>query len=96
VYSGGNVKTQSTKGETVMHWRFKEMQGRYQAATGERLTFDAVIAATGLARQTIANLSTGRAKRLDLGTMETLLNFFSDALGEPLTTSDLLEYRPDA
>lgn len=37
---------------------------------------------------------TGRAKRLDLHTLERLLTFFSAALGEPLTTNDLLEYRP--
>lgn len=78
-----------------MKWRLTEMQGRYQQSTGERLTYDVLRDATGLSSATIASLFTGKAKRLDLGTMEKVLDFFSDALGEPLTTSDLLEYRPE-
>ena len=77
-----------------MKWKFSELQGRVQAATGHRVTYEEITAATGLANQTISSLSTGKAQRLDLGTMEKLLAFFSQALGENLTTNDLLEYRP--
>jgi len=79
-----------------MNWRFKELQGQVQARTGHRVTYEEITEATGLATQTITLLSTGRAKRLDLGTVEKVLDFFSARLGEPLTTNDLLEYTPDA
>jgi DNA-binding Xre family transcriptional regulator len=77
-----------------MKWKFKELQGRVQAHTGHSVTYDEIMEATGLARQTVASISTGTAKRLDLGTMESVLTFFSARLGEELTTNDLLEYRP--
>lgn len=78
-----------------MKWKLRELQGRVQAQTGERVTYEDMMTATGLAKQTITNLSTGRAQRLDISTMEKLLDFFATRLGEPLTTSDLLEYRPE-
>ncbi len=77
-----------------MKWRFSELQGRVQAQTGHRVTYEEISDATGLANQTIALLSTGKAKRLDLATIEKLLTFFAQRLGEDLTTNDLLEYRP--
>lgn len=77
-----------------MKWKFSELQGRVQAATGHRVTYEEIMESTGLAKQTVAGLSTGRAQRLDLGTMEKLLAFFAQRLGEDLTTNDLLEYRP--
>ena len=76
-----------------MKWKFSELQGRVQAATGHRITYEEITEATGLANQTISSLSTGKAKRLDLRTVGTLLTFFSQRLGEPLTTNDLLEYQ---
>ena len=77
-----------------MKWKFSELQGRVQAATGHRVTYEEITAATGLAKQSIANISTGKAKQVGVETIEKLLAFFSDRLGEPLTTNDLLEYRP--
>jgi len=80
--------------EIVMKWKFSELQGRVQAATGHRVTYEEITAATGLAKQSIANISTGKAKQVGVETIEKLLAFFSARLGEPLTTNDLLEYRP--
>lgn len=77
-----------------MKWKLSELQGRVQAKTGDRVTYEQITDATGLATRSITLLSTGRAKRLDLSTMERLLDFFSERLGERLTTDDLLEYRP--
>lgn len=76
-----------------MKWKLSELQGRVQAKTGENVTYEEIMTATGLSRQTIANLRLGRAKQVGVDTIEKLLTFFSDALGEPLTTNDLLEYR---
>ena len=79
-----------------MEWKFKELQGRVQAKTGHRVTYEEITEATGLAKQSITNISTGRAKQVGVSTLEKLLAFFSARLGEPLTTNDLLEYTPDA
>lgn len=77
-----------------MKWKLKELQGRVQARTGRQITYDEITEATGLAAQSIANISTGRSKQVGVATIEKLLAFFSARLGEPLTTNDLLEYIP--
>ena len=77
-----------------MKWKLKELQGRVQARIGQSVTYEEITDATGLSSATISSLSMGRAQRLDLGTMEKLLAFFAQRLGEDLTTNDLLEYRP--
>jgi len=77
-----------------MQWKLKELQGRVQAKTGQTVTYEDIIAATGLAKGSITNIRTGRSKQVGVATLERLLAFFSERLGEPLTTSDLLEYRP--
>jgi len=79
-----------------MKWKLKELQGRVQAKTGERVTYAEIMENTGLAVQSITNIRTGRAKQVGVSTLEKLLAFFSARLGEPLTTNDLLEYTPDA
>ena len=79
-----------------MEWKFAEMQRRAQMRTGERLTYEMITAETGLSPSTISGVATGRVTRVDFGTLDKLLAFFSARLGEPLTTNDLLEYTPDA
>lgn len=78
-----------------MRWKFEEMQRRYRMQTGDNLTYEMITAQTGLSPTTISGISTGRVKRVDFGTLEKLLAFFSERLGEPLTTNDLLEYVPE-
>ncbi len=78
-----------------MKWKLSELQGRVQAKTGQNVTYEDMMTATGLSKQTITNLRMDRAKQVGVPTMEKLLDFFSQRLGEPLTTSDLLEYRPE-
>lgn len=78
-----------------MRWRLKELQGEVQAATGQRLTYEEITALTGLGPSTLSQISTGRQSRVDLATLDRLLNVFSERLQRPLTTGDLLEYTPD-
>lgn len=77
-----------------MKWKLSELQGRVQAKTGQNVTYEDMMTATGLSKQTITNLRLGRARQVGVETMEKLLDFFSERLGERLTTDDLLEYRP--
>ena len=77
-----------------MVWKLKELQGRVQAKTGQKITYADITESTGLAVQSIASISTNKSKQVGVATIEKLLAFFSARLGEPLTTNDLLEYRP--
>ncbi len=80
----------------MMRWRFAEMQGRYQERTGQKITYEEIIAATGMSSRTISGIAKGKVKRVDFITLHRLLAFFSAALDEPLSTNDLLEWRPDS
>ncbi len=77
-----------------MHWKFAELLGRCQQRTGRRIIYEDITAATGISPTTLTAMLRQRSTRTDLGTIASLLTFFSAALGEPLTTNDLLEYRP--
>jgi DNA-binding Xre family transcriptional regulator len=79
-----------------MKWKLTELSGKYQERTGERLTYEEITQATGLSPTILTGINRNRSKRVDFGTLEKLLTFFSEALGEPLTTNDLLEYKPNA
>ncbi len=78
----------------MMKWKLSELQGRVQAKTGQHVTYEEMMTATGLAKQTITNLRQGKSKQVGVETIEKLLAFFAQRLGEDLTTNDLLEYRP--
>ncbi len=79
----------------MIRWRFAEMQARYRKHTGENVTYEEITTATGLSSNTLSGIATGRNKRVDFITLHRLLAFFSARLGEPLSTNDLLEWRPD-
>jgi len=78
-----------------MRWKLKELQGEYQAATGQRLTYEEITRLTGLGPSTLSQISTGRQSRVDLSTLERLLALFSERLRRTLTTGDILEYIPE-
>ena len=79
----------------MMRWRLRELMGDYQAKTGERMTYDDITSATGLSPNTLSLLSTGKAQRADVETIEKLLTFFSQKLGRQLQTGDLLRWEPE-
>lgn len=83
------------KGGNVMRWRLKELQGEYQALTGQRITYEDITAVTGLSPSTLSQIMKGRQRRVDLATLDRLLSLFSEKLGRPLTTGDLLQFTPD-
>ncbi len=78
-----------------MRWKLKTLQDEAQAVTGERITYEDITGATGLAASTLSMLANNRVARADLATMDKLLSFFSSKLGRPLTTADLLEWVPE-
>jgi DNA-binding Xre family transcriptional regulator len=78
-----------------MRWKFNELQVKYRRHTGQNITYREITAATGLSSSTISGIATNQVERVDFGTLQSLLSFFSARLGEELTTNDLLEWRPD-
>lgn len=68
--------------------------GRYQSVTGNRLSNRGLAKATGLSRSTIGSLVSDHSTRVDLKTLDSLLNFFAEEIDEPLTIGDLLEFVP--
>lgn len=79
-----------------MRWRLKELQGEYQSLTGQRLTYEDITTATGLSPSTLSEISKGRQSRVDLSTLDRLLSLFSEKLGRPMQTGDLLEFVPES
>ncbi|MFN8495563.1 MAG: helix-turn-helix transcriptional regulator [Caldilineaceae bacterium] len=71
------------------------MMGRYQMETGKRLTFGQLAEITGVSRSSVTTAAAGQNKRVDLVTLDKLLNFFSEQLEHSVTVSDLLEFIPD-
>jgi putative transcriptional regulator len=64
--------------------KLSEIMGR------KRLKISDVLGGTGLARNTVAELYHGRAKRVDLETLDRLCNYLDVEIG------DILEHKKDA
>ena len=75
-----------------MRWHLKELIGRAESITGEGLPYRTISSDTGISTNTIAAIATGRARRADLRTIDTLLNYLGEKIGEPLSTDDLLKH----
>ena len=83
----------SQKGvQVTMRWHLKELIGRYESMKGESIRYEDISQATGLSTNTLTQIARNQATRADLKTINRLLDFFSGALGERLTTDDLLRY----
>jgi hypothetical protein len=60
--------------------------GRYQAQTGEPMSLNDLAKATGLARSIIMSAANGTSTRVDMKTLNTLLDFFATKV-EPISTA---------
>lgn len=79
-----------------MQWHLKELIGRYESKNpDDPLTYRRIEAETGIGKTVITKVATNKAARLDLKTVNTLLNYFSKKLKEDLTIDDLLKWEPD-
>lgn len=79
----------------MMEWRLANLQGEYKQKTGKNLSYRMIAEGTGLSKTTVMGVANGNVQRPDLGTLNALITFMSNALGRPLTTDDLLRYIPD-
>lgn len=79
----------------MLRWKLTQMMGRYQMETGKRLTLEQLSELTGVSRSSVTTAAAGQNKRVDLVTLDKLLNFFTEQLEQPVTVGDLLEFTPD-
>ena len=77
----------------MVRWSLYKVMGRYQAQTGVPMSLNDLAEATGLAHTVILFVANGRSTRVDLKTLNTLLDFFADKV-DPISVADLLEYEP--
>ena len=76
----------------MIQWTLVHMMGRYQAKTGERLSIRGLAAGAGVSPSAVCMMASGQNKRVDLRTLDKLLDFFEDVLEEPVSVADLMEY----
>lgn len=75
-----------------MRWHLKELIGKAESVTQESITYRGISAETGVSTNTITQMATGKAKRADLETIDKLLRYFEEKLGEKLPTDALLRH----
>ena len=78
-----------------MKWHLKELIGRYESKSGQRLNYRDMASSLGLSTNMITQIATNKARRADLVTVDKLLGYFSGLLGENLAVDDLLKRYPD-
>lgn len=79
----------------MLQWKLTQMMGQYQMETGRRLTLGELARVAGVSRSSVTTAAAGENKRVDLVTLDKLLNFFAEQLQHPVTVGDLLEFTPD-
>jgi DNA-binding Xre family transcriptional regulator len=66
----------------------------WASVSGENISYRDICEATGISPNTITQMATGKAKRVDLRTVDRLLDFLGSKTGDTLTLDDLLKRYP--
>ena len=74
----------------TVKWHLKELIGRAESMTSTKIGYRDISDATGISTNTITQMATGKAKRVDLSTVDKLLAFLESKTGEKLTMDDLM------
>jgi DNA-binding Xre family transcriptional regulator len=75
----------------TIRWHLKELIGRAESISGSSISYRDISAATGISTNTITQMATGKARRVDLSTVDRLLAFLGEKIGEHLTIDDLVK-----
>lgn len=78
----------------MVQWSLYKILGRYQALTGKPMSLNQLADDSGVTRSVVMSIANGHSKRVDLKTLNRLLDYFSDKL-DSVNVADLLEYIPD-
>lgn len=76
-------------------WKLNSLVGRCRDKGIDGLGYREIYQATGVATSTLTSIMNNKTTRIDKDTVDKLLTFFSQKLGEDLTISDLLEWKRD-
>jgi len=79
----------------MLKWRVIELMAEYRVLSGNKLTQQEIAERTGLARTTVAKMVGGQGRRVDLASLDVLLNFFSPLLGREVDPGELFQYTYD-
>ena len=77
----------------MVQWSLYKILGRYQAQTGRPMSLNQLADDSGVTRSVVMSIASGQSKRVDLKTLNRLLDYFVDKMG-PVSVADLLEYVP--
>jgi DNA-binding Xre family transcriptional regulator len=59
-----------------LRWRLRELMGKMETETGQRITYQMITKATNISPNTLSLLVTGKAKQVGISTIIGLLEFF--------------------
>jgi len=76
----------------AINWQLRTLIGEYEDKTGQRLSYDTLSEKTGMSKTLLHRIGKNTAKRADLKTVNSLLEFFGQHLDRTLTTNDILRY----
>lgn len=79
----------------MIMWKLNTLVGRCKDRGIEGLEYREIYKETGVSTSTLTSIMNNKTTRIDRDTVNRLLVFFSDKLGEELTTNDLLEWKRD-
>ena len=75
----------------MIRWRMDDLMAQYEEKTGQKLRTMELVYEAGLSTSTAYLVTREAPARIGLKSVDSLLTFFSQHLGE-LTTSDLIEF----
>lgn len=78
----------------AMTWKLNALLGRCKDR-GQPVTYRDLSTATGLSTSTIYLIAQNKSNRADLTTIESMLEFFSERLGQRLSVDDVLAWEAD-
>nr|WP_255604347.1 helix-turn-helix transcriptional regulator [Oscillochloris sp. ZM17-4] len=67
----------------------------YAQRIGRSVTIEEVAGRVGISRAQMSKIENARTERIDFDTLAGLCSFYSEALGRPVTTNDVLEFDPN-
>ncbi|MBX0330000.1 helix-turn-helix transcriptional regulator [Oscillochloris sp. ZM17-4] len=75
--------------------RARQLRMDYAQRIGRSVTIEEVAGRVGISRAQMSKIENARTERIDFDTLAGLCSFYSEALGRPVTTNDVLEFDPN-
>jgi len=79
----------------MLKWRINELIAEHRTMTGNKMGYREIAEGTGLGLATVAKLVSGKSARVELATLDALLNYFNAVLCRAVSPGDLFLYEYD-